>query len=68
MTEITCKCGAVYLETSHKLMMRDKDSAECSLCGETLKQWNGAEMYSYKLVIQQKAEERLIVHSTTELL
>ena len=68
MTHTICKCGAVYLETSHKLMMRDKDSAECGLCGETLKQWNGAEMYSYRLVIQPKAEEQLIVPAATELL
>ena len=68
MTEITCKCGAVYLETRHRLMMRDKDSAECGLCGATLNQWNGAEMYSYKLVIQQKAEEQLIVPAAPEFL
>ncbi len=30
--------------------MRDKDHADCDLCGATLNQWDGAVMYSYKLV------------------
>ena len=50
MTEITCKCGAIYHEKSQKLMMRDKDRADCDLCGATLNQWDGAVMYSYKLI------------------
>ena len=57
MTEITCKCGAVYHEESQRLTMRDKDRADCDLCGATLNQWDGAVMYSYKLVSKTASDE-----------
>ena len=50
--EVTCKCGAVYLEKGTKLPVRDKDSFDCNLCGEELNRWNGGVTYSYKLLRQ----------------
>jgi len=48
---ITCpKCGAEYELYSMKLIMRDKDSEECEVCGTTLMSWNGAVMYHTKLI------------------
>lgn len=43
-------CGSVYEVTRHKLIMRDRDSINCEVCGEELHSWNGAVMYSAKLV------------------
>ena len=61
MSEITRTCGALYLENSQKLKMRDKDRADCDLCGETLNQWDGSVMYSYMLIMKPKPEENSIL-------
>jgi len=50
MKTVTCNCGAVYAEEKHKLIMRDKDRKDCGLCGATLNSWNGAVMFTYKLI------------------
>lgn len=55
MDKVKCECGAVYREKEHKLIVRDRDSAKCRLCGEILKEWNGAVMYSYDLVSEPEA-------------
>ncbi|MFL6844359.1 MAG: hypothetical protein ACJ8ER_05715 [Allosphingosinicella sp.] len=47
---VTCGCGAKYELEKHKLITRDKDSLECSFCGATLIEWNGAVMYSKRLI------------------
>lgn len=44
------KCGAEYKLYKAKLIMRDKDSETCDICGTTLISWNGAVMYSTKLI------------------
>jgi len=47
----TCpNCGSVFSITKHKLIMRDKDTIDCDVCGTELLSWNGAVMYSHKLV------------------
>lgn len=46
MTQHTCtKCGKQWLINKIKIIMRDKDSLECT-CGETIIKWNGAVMYT----------------------
>lgn len=44
------KCGSVYEVTSHKLIMRDRDSINCDICGEELHSWNGAITFTAKLI------------------
>lgn len=49
--EIICKgCGAKYKLFSAKITIRDKDSEECSKCGNTLIKWNGAIMYRTEMI------------------
>ena len=52
MIEECKKCGAKFELTDHKTAygLRDKDSIECSYCGEELTRWNGAFYYSSKEV------------------
>lgn len=49
-SEVKCKCGAVYERGEIKLPVRDKDSYECSVCGETLDRWNASRIPTYKLI------------------
>ena len=49
MRETCGKCGAEYEATKIKIPMRDKDKEVCE-CGNTLRSWNGAEMWDYKLI------------------
>lgn len=42
-------CGRVWKIVKHKIIIRDKDSLKCD-CGHTLISWNGAVMYSSKLI------------------
>ena len=52
----TCAgCGAVYEVFKHKLIMRDKDSIDCDVCGQELISWNGGVMYSTKLIKRGKS-------------
>lgn len=51
------KCGAEYELYESKLIMRDIDSETCDLCGTTLMSWNGAVMYSTKLVKKNNDKE-----------
>lgn len=47
---MTCKqCGSTYSMRRIKIIMRDKDSIRCEVCGETLISWNGAEMFEATL-------------------
>jgi transcription elongation factor Elf1 len=49
--KFTCpKCGAVYEKKITQLPLRDKDSANCSVCGHEMDSWNSTEMPSYKLI------------------
>lgn len=51
----TCSnCGAKYEITRYKLIMRDRDSLECDICGQELMHWNGAEMFTSKLIEPKK--------------
>ena len=47
----TCsKCGAEYELKEIPTLMRDTDSLECDICGETLIRWNGASFWVSKLI------------------
>lgn len=48
--KICSKCGAKYEIYKFKLIIRDKDSLDCDICGEQLMKWNGAEMFTSKLI------------------
>ena len=50
MDNVTCECGAVYARYYEKVMFRDKDSYECSLCNRTLDTWNGSRIPVFDLV------------------
>ena len=55
MDEKTCQqCGSTYRITSTKIIMRDKDSITCDVCGAVLMSWNGARIYHAQLL--QRAE------------
>ena len=53
--EVTCKrCASRFRLRHFKLAMRDRDSYDCSVCGNTLISWNGGEMYSDLELIEAK--------------
>ncbi|WP_136057627.1 hypothetical protein [Candidatus Halocynthiibacter alkanivorans] len=54
MENVTCDCGAVYREKRHRLPVRDKDTANCHLCGAEIRSWNGGVMYTYELIKNPK--------------
>ena len=43
------QCGSVYEITYTKIIMRDKDSIACEVCGAELVRWNGAVIYFAEL-------------------
>lgn len=43
-------CGSEYELTKYKIIIRDKDTINCSVCGKELKSWNGGEMWTSKLI------------------
>lgn len=44
--EITCpNCGSIYEIRRIKIPVRDKDTITCDVCNQTLKSWNGGEMW-----------------------
>ena len=58
MNITTCeKCGSVYKLTSVNVPMRDKDTIECDICGETIHSWNQAKVWSATLI--EKNENHL---------
>lgn len=51
MDKVTCQhCESVYELTQHKLMMRDKDSISCTVCGNELHSWNSSHSFTVKLI------------------
>lgn len=50
MIKVCPKCNSEYEVHKYKLIMRDRDSLECDICGTTYMSWNGAEMWSGKLI------------------
>ena len=44
--EKTCKtCGSLWSVREMASAMRDKDSIECTVCGDELLRWNGSRYY-----------------------
>lgn len=51
INEITCgNCGSTYKINAIKIPVRDKDSLWCTVCGEELKRWNEAKMWTAELI------------------
>lgn len=49
----TCNvCGTNYKLYKTKLPMRDKDSEDCEICGNTIISWNGGVMYRIEKVTE----------------
>jgi hypothetical protein len=46
--EKTCKCGRVYRLSGSRIIVRDSDELEC-VCGEVLKRWSGAVIWTKTL-------------------
>lgn len=44
------RCGALYEVTYTKIIFRDKDTADCDVCGERIDSWNGSQLPHHKLV------------------
>jgi hypothetical protein len=47
--DFTCKCGAVYEVKVQRFPTRDKDSAKCQVCGQTMAEWNSTYSPSFYL-------------------
>lgn len=48
--EFTCdNCGAVYAVQERRFPVRDKDTAQCQVCGETMAEWNSTYCPTFKL-------------------
>jgi len=57
MEQATCKkCGSVYEIRRDKIIVRDRDSINCQVCGEELMRWNEAAHYYAKLIKEGKVE------------
>lgn len=54
--QFTCPhCGSLYEQENHRLSERDKDTAECQVCHETMAEWNSTTFPVFRLI---KAVER----------
>lgn len=52
---MTCSgCGSEYELTKYKIIIRDRDTIDCKVCGTELKRWNGAEMWTSELVTKKE--------------
>jgi rRNA maturation endonuclease Nob1 len=50
-SESICEnCGSIYKIRAIKIPVRDKDSLDCTVCGEELKRWNEAKMWTAELI------------------
>lgn len=47
--DFTCECGAVYSVKARRYPMRDKDSADCQVCGKVMAEWNSTYSPSFTL-------------------
>ena len=57
MEQATCKkCGSVYEITRYKIIVRDRDSLNCQVCGEELMRWSEASHFSAELIKKGKVE------------
>jgi uncharacterized protein (DUF983 family) len=51
MEKHTCPhCGAIYEVTYTKVIFRDRDTANCKVCGEEMHSWNGSRIPSFRLI------------------
>jgi transposase-like protein len=54
----TCPtCGAVYEVRKQSVIMRDKETYSCHVCGEVLREVNGAVLFFYKLIKRPDAPQ-----------
>lgn len=57
-SKITCRCGAIYERTEVKFMARDKDTANCQVCGDELESWNSSRVPQFRLSLISRPEEK----------
>jgi hypothetical protein len=51
MTDVTCRCGAVFEVIETKGPMRDHDAAvRCAVCEKELFQWSGSNVGQLRLI------------------
>lgn len=43
-------CGTAYERITQSIPVRDKDSADCDVCGSELESWNAAVIIEFRLV------------------
>lgn len=48
------KCGSKYAITWKSVIMRDKDSQDCSVCKTVIYTWDGSSIPSFRLVERQE--------------
>lgn len=47
--DVCDKCGSVYEVTMHRFPHRDKDSFNCSVCGNLMREWNDTHCPMFEL-------------------
>ena len=53
--DVVCKkCGSEYSLGAQKIPVRDKDTLECEVCGETIFSWNEAKIWHATLVVRKE--------------
>jgi len=50
MTELACKCGAVYEVIKTEGPARDERAFKCVLCGRELFSWSGSNVGQFRLI------------------
>lgn len=45
-------CGALYAVTVTRYPLKDKDSANCEVCGQVLREWNDTRVPTFTLKSQ----------------
>lgn len=63
-TKICDTCSSEYQITETKMTYRDVDHISCEVCGEIIKEWNGAVTYSSK-ILKKGSRQATILSSTT---
>ncbi|ADP70501.1 hypothetical protein Rvan_1233 [Rhodomicrobium vannielii ATCC 17100] len=48
------ECGSLYSVVEHRLPVRDKDSANCIVCGHELASWNSTTFPVFTLIEKGK--------------
>lgn len=51
-------CGSKYELIKIQIIMRDKDSLDCQICGHEIISWNSGVMYNAKLIERNEKHKK----------